>query len=182
MRFFTADLHFGHRKVAALRGYLDVDMHDAHIRQHWFDRVTDNDIVYVLGDISMNMNHGLDMMRDLPGRKRLIAGNHDMCHPRFTNAPAREVRYREVFEWVAPFGKVKIDGVEFLLSHYPYNGDSGPIDRDPQWRLPNFGRPLLHGHTHSNNAVTSGIEFHVGWDAWGKLVPENLIPVDAWRI
>lgn len=175
MRFFTSDLHFGHRKVAELRGFDNVADHDDAIREHWSGRITDDDIVFVLGDVALSMTHGIDMLRGLPGRKRLIAGNHDMCHPMFRNAAAREVRYREVFEHVAPFGTVRIGNTDWLMSHYPYIGDSGPVDRDTQWRLPNFGRPLLHGHTHSRHAVTSGLEFHVGWDAWGHLISENLI-------
>lgn len=180
MRFFTSDLHFGHRKVAELRGFDSVEMHDAAISATWRLQVSDDDIVYVLGDISLNANHGLDCLRKLPGRKRLIAGNHDAVHPQFSKAASAFPKWLTVFESIASSGVVKIGDTRILLSHYPYTGDSGPVDRDPQWRLPNFGMPLLHGHTHSSNAVTSGIEFHVGWDAWGKLVSETLIPVSAW--
>lgn len=175
MRFFTSDLHFGHRKVAELRGHDDFVDHDRFIREVWRSQVTDDDIVYVLGDISLNGNHGLNCLRDLPGRKRLIAGNHDAVHPKFSKAANAMPKWLEVFETIASAGTVKIGGRRVLLSHYPYTGDSGPVDRDRQWRLPNHGELLLHGHTHSDKAYTSGLELHVGWDTWRALVTEEVV-------
>lgn len=175
MRFFTSDLHFGHRKVAELRGFDNVEDHDDFILDIWDSTVGRNDIVYVLGDISLNANHGIAMLAGLPGRKHLISGNHDMCHPRYSKAANALPNYLTAFDTVASAGSIKINGERWLMSHYPYTGDSGPVDRDIQWRLPNLGMPLLHGHVHSQSVRTSGIEFHVGWDAWGRLVSENEI-------
>lgn len=58
-----------------------------------------------------------------------------------------------------------------------YTADHG-VARHMQWRLPNYGELLLHGHTHSTDAITSALELHVGWDAWKCLVTEQW--VESW--
>ena len=52
------------------------------IRQHWLERVTDDDIVLVPGDISWAMRldgarPDLQFLSELPGRKVMVKGNHD---------------------------------------------------------------------------------------------------------
>src|SRR5690606_8522532 len=71
----------------------------------------------------------------------------------------------------------KLAGRDFLLSHFPYQGDHTDEPRYRQWRLPNLGEALLHGHTHrADQGVhqeTFALEGHVGLDAW------DLTPVPA---
>jgi calcineurin-like phosphoesterase family protein len=174
--WYTSDLHFGHRLVAGHRGHgEDTLSHDLEIAERWERQVQDDDIVYVLGDIAVSSpTRALAILGGLPGRKRLIAGNHDRCHPQFRDAPRWHNVYSNVFEWIAPFGRRRIGGVNVLLSHYPYTADRGEV-RDMQWRLPDHGMWLLHGHTHSQFVQTGVREFHVGWDAWERLVSEDEI-------
>lgn len=61
-----------------------------------------------------------------------------------------------------------------LLSHFPYGNRDRGAPRYLQYRLPDLGEWLLHGHTHSNERQL-GKEIHVGWDAWGRLVSEDEI-------
>ena len=42
---------------------------------------------------------------------------------------------------------LRYGGHDLLLAHLPYTGDRGP-DRYPQYRLADFGAPLIHGHLH----------------------------------
>ena len=160
--------------MSGLRGYDNTDAHDNAIIEHWMRIVQPDDIVYVLGDLSMNAQHGIDIIGSLPGRKRLITGNHDKCHPMFRDAPKWHERYAMAFEYISPFGRRRIAGQSVLLSHYPYLADRG-APRDLQWRLPHHGARLLHGHTHENVVHTSATEIHVGWDAWNRLIPEHQI-------
>ena len=41
------------------------------------------------------------------------------------------------------------------------------MPRYTQYRLPNQGRWLLHGHTHNKDQRIHGKQLHVGLDAWG---------------
>ena len=177
--WYTADLHISHRLVAGHRGFgEDTDAHDAEIVERWMKVVRDDDIVYILGDLAVsNPYRALALLAELPGRKRLIFGNHDVG-PQHRDAPRWFPRYLEVFEWATPYARRRIAGQEVLLSHYPYatspGADHGEV-RYTQWRLPDMGAWLLHGHTHSTEIHTSDREIHVGWDAWRRLVAEHEI-------
>lgn len=175
--FYTADLHLGHRRVAEIRGYDDPADHDSDICRSWRLSVSDDDWVYVLGDLGIegSHRHALDLVSGLPGRKVLVCGNHDPVHPMNRDSRRFVARYAEVFEQVVPYARRRIQGIEVLLSHYPYRADHTEPARDLQWRLPDLESWLLHGHTHSEKAITSPNEIHVGWDAWCRLVPEATI-------
>ncbi|HOW95258.1 MAG TPA: hypothetical protein PLF91_12290, partial [Mycolicibacterium fallax] len=110
----------------------------------------------------------LRWLAERPGTKRLIAGNHDGVHPMHRDATALLPDYLKVFESVGLAARRRIGGVEVLLSHFPYQDSTDPADthnRYEQWRLPNLGVWLLHGHTHSGQRVR-GHAIHVGVDAW----------------
>lgn len=173
--FYSADFHFGHRLVTRHRGFgEDTDAHDAEIIEAW-DKVQPDDIVYILGDLSVSApTRALAILSELPGRKRLISGNHDVCHPMHHAATRsfRRYNYLEVFEWISPFGRRQIAGENVLLSHFPYSADHGEV-RYSQYRLRDEGLWLLHGHTHSTEIRTSAREIHVGYDAWRRLVAEH---------
>lgn len=56
--------------------------HDKKIKDNWINKVKDNDMVLIAGDISwsMNMESGvrdLEWIHNLPGQKIMIKGNHD---------------------------------------------------------------------------------------------------------
>jgi len=164
--WFTSDPHYGHRLVTRMRGFGDdVAAHDDAIAGAWRERVQDVDIVWVLGDIAVsNPTRALDVIGALPGRKRLIVGNHDRVHPMNRDAHKWSARFAEVFEFVAPFARVRVFGIEALLSHFPYARDRGEV-RCTQWRLRDEGAPLIHGHLHVEERLV-GREIHVGVDAW----------------
>lgn len=173
--WFLSDPHFGHSRVAGLRGFGSVECHDEGIARRWWFTVRPDDVVWVLGDLCLgNPERALERIAGLPGRKRLIFGNHDAGHPSHRNAHRWSRAYAGVFEYVAASARIKLQGREVLLSHFPYERDRGPV-RHEQWRLPDLGVPLLHGHTHGTerrSATPFGTpELHVGLDAW------NLHPV-----
>lgn len=176
MRLFTSDLHIGHRFVAGLRGFDNVAEHDEAIRDRWRSVVRDGDDVWVLGDLSMTPRQEVfEFIRSLPGRKHLIAGNHDACHPMHRDAHKWQRRYLEAFGSVQAFARVRIGGEPVLMSHFPYRNDRGEA-RYNQYRLRDEGMWLLHGHTHLPDRVTGPIEIHVGVDAWDLTpVPEDRI-------
>ena len=172
--WFTADLHLGHRLVTGHRGFgEDTDKHDWTIMNNWSKVVHPKDQVWVLGDLAVSSpTRALVLLSDLPGRKHLIAGNHDGCHPMHRDSHKRVGEYLEVFESVQPFARRRIEGEDVLLSHFPYNKDRHEV-RYTQYRLRDEGRWLLHGHTHQADQRREGREIHVGVDAW-DLSPVHL--------
>lgn len=185
--FYTSDLHIRHKAVAKMRweqanpAFLRscltdeeiVTWHDQGVAQNWDDVVSKADCVWVLGDLALqgtkNIENALEWISARPGTKKLILGNHD-AHPGIDRKSGKWLRrYLEVFDFVSTFARVKIDGQDVLLSHFPYSGDHTEVDRHLQWRLPDLGAYLLHGHTHSSEKIsgTNRRQIHVGVDSWG---------------
>lgn len=206
--WFTADPHVGgHRLVARLRGFIDessteehrgevvfsadTTAHDRFMARIWDMTVRPQDIVYVLGDISINGNQSaLDWFKDRNGTKILISGNHDPVHPGFfRNAYKKVAAWREVFADIQPYYRLSLLGSVVLLSHLPYSGTGAEglrnngeevEERGTQWRLPDLGAPLLHGHTHgtekSHLSDKGTRQLHVGLDAWNyQLVSQDKV-------
>jgi calcineurin-like phosphoesterase family protein len=175
--WFTSDLHLGHRLVANLRGFESAADHDAAIVNAWDRMVRKDDDVWVLGDLCASApHHALDLLASMQGRKHLVSGNHDRCHPMHRDAHNWQRRYLEVFASVQPFARRKVGGQDVLLSHFPYERDREE-PRYMQYRLRDHGGWLLHGHLHTEDRGV-GREIHVGVDAWG-LAPVRLEDVTA---
>ena len=81
--FTISDTHFGHENIlkftdgegAYLRPFKSIDEMNTCIIDNWNSVVSDQDIVYHLGDVFMRK--GWECLKSLNGRKRLILGNHD---------------------------------------------------------------------------------------------------------
>lgn len=146
---FTADLHFGHNFVAGLRGFDSAEEHDESMIEDINSVTQDEDILWILGDIGIRTNEEtLDKVGRLKGRKMLISGNHDSTHPMHKNAWKSQAKALRVFEYVAPFQRLRLGGEDILLSHLPYLGDHSDEDRYEQYRPKDEGLPLLCGHVH----------------------------------
>ena len=135
--YLTADWHLGHRNVAKWRESftdppLHPDLHDEFILEQYRKTVTKRDIVWFLGDIIMHSKY-LDVVKELPGRKHIVLGNHDTKPDSLANGiTARALS--DVFDHVCGLVKYK----DVWLSHAPIH---------PQELR---GKVNLHGHTHIN--------------------------------
>lgn len=193
--WFTSDLHIGHRLVAGHRGFFDADAagepdpaaHDKWLADLWDSTVSDEDIVFVLGDVSMNFKpYVSEWVRQRPGTKHLITGNHDSVHPMHSTALRHLEKWTTpgLFSTVQPSLRRRYNGHEVLLSHFPYieqDGDEGRrAGSYPQWRLPDLGVPLIHGHTHGPEK-----EHRNEIDTWSDIPrygsPQLHVGIDAWR-
>lgn len=186
-RFWTSDLHLGHRKVSEIRGFETTDEHDAAIQTAWHRQVKPDDEVFVLGDLSSGFgeDRALAIIADLPGRKHLVAGNHDSVSSTHRDGYRYQKAFLEVFESVQQFARVRVRGRDAFMSHYPYasqgDGPGRGAPRHLQFRLPDLGELLIHGHTHHSDPFsgsTTGREMCVSWDAWGRLVGQK--DIDDW--
>lgn len=190
--FFISDTHFGHERILELgegRPFKTIGEHNYTICNNWFETVTSEDTIYVMGDIAMggDFELNLQLFHALPGNKKLIPGNHDKIFSSANNA-SRIERYTPMYEAVGleilpentyinmetSYGVQKV-----LLSHFPYSGDSHSVtDRYAKNRYQNDGLPIIHGHTHSRMKTNPDnvLEFHVGVDA------HNFTPVNETEI
>lgn len=179
--FYSSDTHFLHAFVSGLRGFASPDEHDEAVIANWNAAVRPGDMVWHLGDVGVgNEARILGQAARLNGVKHLIAGNHDRCWPGHREARKRQRAWLEVFESVQAFTKTRIDGRTVLLSHLPYEGagDHTAEERYPQFRLPDLGEWLVHGHTHQPEQVDGPRSVHAGLDAWG-LRPVSEGEIDA---
>lgn len=203
--FFTSDLHIGHQLVvneraaragvvlpAVYRTQAETDkiMNDWHSRalaSNWDKTVSDEDTVIVVGDIAASSAAKLrEALRWVGARrgkkKRLLAGNHDRVHGSHRDAFKHYAQFMEVFESVESFARMRVEGTEIMVSHFPYDGDHSEKDRYTQYRLRDEGIPIIHGHTHSTDKVSLSAngtrQVHIGVDAW-NLTPVSLSEVMA---
>lgn len=131
MRFYISDLHFGHENVMKFdkRPFETLaQMHEEMIRR-WNSRVDDDDIVYVLGDITWNNETGIEVFSQLKGRKFLILGNHDKPNKALNS----------LFEWTKEYADVVDGKCHVVLSHYPMIC----------WKRSDYGSVHLYGHVHN---------------------------------
>ena len=185
--WFTSDLHLGHRFLAELRGFATTDDHDEVILDNLTAAVRPGDTLWVLGDLSSGRSEAEERAltlidEHLPGIvKHLIPGNHDSCHPLFRNAYKRQRRFLEVFDSVQAFQKMRWDGEDVYLSHFPRPGQDhvGMPSRYDDLRL--TVPYLIHGHLHSRFSITGHGQVDVGVEAWDlRPVPLEILRGMLW--
>ena len=114
--FFISDNHFGHENAIKFdnRGFKTVEEMDEQMMERWNATVTDEDEVYILGDLSWKSSQETEELLDkLNGKKHLIIGNHDGKY-------LKNPRIREKFVSVSNYREIFIDKDTLLiLCHYP---------------------------------------------------------------
>ena len=84
--WFISDTHFNHSNFLKftdadgklIRPFDTIEQMNELIMGNWADTVKPGDIIYHLGDVYFGSHDEAGkMLRKLPGRKRLIVGNHD---------------------------------------------------------------------------------------------------------
>lgn len=155
MIHFTSDPHYFHKNILHLcdRPFADVEeMHETLIN-NWNSRVSNEDEVYILGDVSFGpLNRTIEIMNKLCGKKYLVHGNHDKVILK------NLATFKDIFEWVKPYWELNTnDGRKIVLFHYPISS----------WNGFHRGWIHLHGHTHSrfNDLNSPNLIFDVGVDA-----------------
>lgn len=165
--FFTADLHIGHERCATeFRPHPTLeDMHDFMVTR-WNLKVTEEDDVYVLGDLFMGTYKTLEMANEFLNRLNfknmyVVPGNHDK--PNFLREISvfRERNGLPTFT-IMPYLLEKRFPVEtkntkmypLVCSHYPL----------ASWSTVSKGIGHVHGHCHMAYTPKGRI-LDVGWDS-----------------
>jgi calcineurin-like phosphoesterase family protein len=136
MFYFTADLHLGHDNVRLYddRQFATTDEMDEKIIENWNARVTDNDTVFILGDVTWHDDETTaKLLRRLKGKKVLIEGNHDN--------KLKELSRKEFAEIHHSYWEVKDPetGRFVVMSHYPIHF----------YNRQRHGAVMLYGHVHN---------------------------------
>lgn len=159
--FVASDLHFSHKNIlkfnAATRQYRDIDHMNEELISGWNKDVTNEDLVYFLGDFAFtNGNKAFDIISRLNGRKIMIEGNHD-------KRLLEHAGFRNSFESIHSYLEIDYSGTKIILSHYPH----------AEWNACHRGSLMLHGHLHGS---PTGMEKYrimdVGLDSTGKIVSD----------
>lgn len=140
--FYIADNHFGHEKIIEYdrRRFDSVGQMDALMIQRWNEVVSDEDTVYVIGDLSFyKEERTLSILHSLAGEKVLIQGNHDRVSPRVAKCYVKREKYLEI-----------MDGSErVVMCHYPM----------PFWNGQFKDTVHLYGHVHNSEQAAMCEEF-----------------------
>jgi calcineurin-like phosphoesterase family protein len=117
--------------MATHRGFHDVFYHDEHIIDCWNSVVKKKDLVYILGDITMESSDHYYRLDAMNGRKKVVLGNHD--DPR---------HIPELLKYVEEVsGMLKYKGI--WLTHCPVH------ERELEFRVSRN----IHGHIHEHNIM-----------------------------
>lgn len=125
--YFIGCLHLGHTNIAKARGFVDSEHHDTYLINQWNSVVRKKDLVWILGDITMEKPSYYPLLNELMGRKKVVLGNHDL--PQHT---------RELLNYVETVaGATDYQG--FMLTHIPIHPNEV-----------HFWRGNIHAHIHEN--------------------------------
>lgn len=134
--FVTSDIHFSHKAILKFenRPFSNVDEMNEKIIDNWNKTVGENDLIYVLGDVSMgSVKETVELVKKLNGDKILVKGNHDI----FIDSKKFD---KSIFKKITSCEEVSIYGTDFIMCHYPFaSNDNHKIQ--------------LYGHIHSNKGV-----------------------------
>jgi calcineurin-like phosphoesterase family protein len=143
MNYFTSDLHFGHKNILEYdnRPFYSVQEMDNSIIRCWNNMVTNDDTIFILGDVSWyNRDKTLEILKQLKGDLVLIRGNHDEIFK--TNSPFP-------FQYITDYQEIYENGKLVVLSHFPIM----------YWKDQYKGSIHLYGHVHKTEDYNSLLKF-----------------------
>jgi len=137
MRFWTSDLHFGHKNIIEYTGrpFSSTEEMDEELIRRWNSVLTLGDTVWFLGDFSLDWKKLAILNRLNFAKFDWILGNHDdkkkiLRELKTGGCISNLVDKLTIHEG----GLVDIDGVNFVVTHAPLDAL--------------FDSPILCGHVH----------------------------------
>ena len=140
--FFISDTHFNHANIIKYcnRPFKTVDEMNSKLISNWNSVVSDNDIVYFLGDFAFGDKEAFSRFAaPLKGHKHFIIGNHDRI--------SKKIILDAGFESVNSQLILKYEEYNFFLTHYPREVEKGEI--------------CIYGHVHDKKEELSCRSFCV---------------------
>ena len=135
MIYYISDIHFRDQKIfdKCFRPFQSLDEMESEIIRKWNNKVSDDDLVYILGDISKDDDtSSLEIFKKLKGQKHLIVGNHD-------HLIIEEIQKSNIFDTIKFIDLIIDNNRKVCICHYPIM-DWMEFDRDGI---------LVYGHVHN---------------------------------
>lgn len=145
--YFISDMHIGHERCINFdnRPFANVEEMDNLMHFYWNEKIKNDDVVYILGDISLKVNEDIiKFVSTLKGHKILVKGNHDKL---------QDHRYKILFDDIVNYAEIKVgvknpdnstNTLNLVLSHYPIL----------MWKNQHRGHIHLYGHVHNSPEET----------------------------
>lgn len=166
----TSDIHLYHKAVMSFCpdtrkrwSVTDVNEMTENIILDWNDEIDDDDLVFILGDVSFGSTTATaEALSRMNGKKILIIGNHDA---KYLDKKLFTVWFDEMHHYL----EVEYNKKKIVMCHFPI----------AEWNACHWGSIHLHGHLHGNeNGVVPQLHkfkcFDVGIDATGRIA----VPLD----
>jgi len=156
---FSADSHFFHDNIRKYsnRPFVNVSEMNEALVNNWNSVVTNDDIIYFLGDFAMgNVEAAVEIYKRLNGKeKHLIIGNHD-----------KDQRIIRMFTTAQQYKKIYVEDQKIILMHYAMR--VWDCSHHGSWK-PRGGKDnpsiMLHGHSHGS-LQGNNQSLDVGVDCW----------------
>lgn len=174
MDYISSDLHFDHKNIIKYspdtRGFLnDVDEMNEYIVKTFNQIVSDDDRLYLLGDIGFGSpERTMDFLKRLNGEKVIIHGNHD-----------RKLVASSIFQQPSQrrLAGIVEDTPYKVISKTVPNGKYGVVlfhFRIANWDGAHHGSIHLHGHEHGNGPQSTTRCMDIGVDTVIGMMPYKL--------
>ena len=178
--YITSDIHYGHKNICrgvtnwrtpegevptnSTRDFDSIEHMNSAIVDRINSKVGQDDTLILLGDVAFGgfENIGVFLDRLVCKNIYLILGNHDH------HIKNDRGYIKERFVAVKDYAELNIDGVDFVLCHYPL----------ASWHGLNRGVIHLHGHVHlsAQNKWGNGKKLDVGLDG-NNLYPYSITEI-----
>lgn len=138
-----------------------MEKHDKELIRRWNERVKEDDLVFILGDLSFRTGTETNkILKQLKGRKILIKGNHE-------NIWMDKNADLSLFEEIVDYKEIKVDKCMFCMSHYPFR----------VWNQQHNGSIQLFGHIHSNETTSHPMKEEIPYSYNVGVDVNNYYPV-----
>ena len=158
MIYYISDTHFRDQAIfdKCKRPFQSLKEMEETIINNWNNKVNDEDIVYVLGDISKDDDSSsIEIFKRLKGHKHLIVGNHD-------NLILEDIKKSNVFESIKFIDLLIDNNRKVCICHYPLM----------DWMEFNRQGMLVYGHIH-NKTQNNGYAYKMMKDYYRDLPAYN---------
>ncbi|HHB0524308.1 TPA: metallophosphoesterase family protein [Staphylococcus aureus] len=136
MIYFISDTHFYHKTLAIKNRKFDsVEQMNQHIIKNWNETVSDDDDIYILGDLfyRSSIENANSILKLLNGNKYLVVGNHDKHYLSNENFKT------DIFKQISEIIEFKSHNYLWVLCHYPLL----------EWNQKHYNNSIhLYGHVH----------------------------------
>ena len=138
MIYYISDTHFRDQSIfdKCKRPFESLQDMEETIIQNWNNRINDDDIVYVLGDLVKDDEaSAIQIFNKLKGHKHLIVGNHD-------HQILEDIKSSNLFETIKFIDLIFDGNRKVCICHYPLM----------DWMEFNRQGFLVYGHIHNKTA------------------------------